>query len=140
MKRYIAANLGLCLVPTFAFGQGAGSTSEAPHRYEIGRPHHCEEYFPKDLQRQGAEGDTTLSFIVTVEGRVKDIRVAESSGNKGLDWAATMCAEHWKYKPARKDGTPIEAPWKAKIVWTVPNDAPPVGTTAQDQQPTPSKP
>jgi TonB family protein len=83
------------------------------------------------LQRQGAEGDTLLSFVVTAGGRVKDIRVAKSSSNKGLDWAATVCASHWNYKPATQDGTPIDMHWKALVVWTVPTDVPDDGSRGQ---------
>ncbi|HTT99163.1 MAG TPA: energy transducer TonB [Rhizomicrobium sp.] len=137
MKNLMVASLALCLGSTSAFGEAANAP---PQKYEIGRLHHCEEYFPKDLQRQGAEGDTTLSFVVTTEGRTKNIRVAQSSGNKGLDWAAEVCAEHWKYKPARKDGVPIDTPWKAKIVWTVPSDPASDGATAPGQPSNPSKP
>jgi protein TonB len=87
----------------------------------VGVPHTCQQYYPLTLQQQGIAGTTSLSFLVTSHGQVRDIAVAQSSGNGDLDAAAVACAKRWRYKPATKDGNPIEAPWVAKVVWALPD-------------------
>src|SRR5690242_20467860 len=78
----------------------------------IGRPHACGGLYPAALQQQGVEGTTTLAFHVTRSGSVRQITVAESSGNADLDVAAIYCAQHWRYKPATQEGRPVEVEWK----------------------------
>ena len=52
-----------------------------------------------------------------MQGTVSDPAVVQSSGNAQLDAATLMCAKSWLYKPAIKDGKPIEVSWKAQISW-----------------------
>jgi len=101
----------------------------AQQKSVVGRPHNCDKYYPRDLQRQGIEGTTTLAFQVTRQGWVEDIKIAQSSGNRLLDRWAEFCASHWHYKPATRDGSPVEVPWEAKVEWRVPD------TAAAPQQP-----
>jgi len=58
-----------------------------------------------------------LSFTITLEGRTKDIVVAQSSGNADLDNAAIAAVRCFRYKPATKDGKPIESQRYAKVNW-----------------------
>jgi len=46
--------------------------------------------------------------VVTVEGKATNIRVAKSPG-LGLDEKATEAVRKWKFKPAMKDGRPVDA-------------------------------
>jgi TonB family protein len=102
------------LFPALAFAQ------DASHEKTVGRPHSCEHYFPDDLRYDGAQGETTLTFTVTVNGGVADIKVAKSSGNAELDAAAVACASHWRYKLADPSATPKPVPWGANVAWSVP--------------------
>jgi TonB family protein len=45
-------------------------------------------------------GQTVLRVMLASTGRVKNIAVAQSSGNVDLDFAATQVAEHSRYAPA----------------------------------------
>jgi len=45
-------------------------------------------FYPKAAEMQGWEGQVTLSFIILLDGRVKDIRVVKSSGREILDKGA----------------------------------------------------
>lgn len=85
------------------------------------RPHQCgSRWVPKDLTNSSIEGVTTLAFHITEEGNVSDIEIRQSSGNDELDVAAKHCAETWKYRPAMRNGKPIEVAWQAKVSWFYP--------------------
>jgi TonB family protein len=87
----------------------------------IGRPHVCMNNYPAAAILAHAEGTTQLSFTITTEGTVKDIKLATSSGNTDLDEAAVKCAADWQYRPGLKDGKPVEKPWKVNIAWKIPD-------------------
>lgn len=82
-------------------------------------PDECgqERHYPPMAIRLGHEGTTILAFRIGVDGLLTDIRVAQSSGHQELDDAAVAGARCWRYKPAMKDGKPIEAPWQASVKW-----------------------
>ncbi len=56
-----------------AFAQEVSRDAPPP----VGIPHTCDKYYPKDLQRKGIEGTTTLAFLITKGGRVKQIAIKE---------------------------------------------------------------
>jgi periplasmic protein TonB len=88
----------------------------------IGRPHTCGQEYPALSLRLGEQGITVLSFKIAVDGSIKDVGVATSSGSERLDEAAVKCASRWRYKPAvGENGSPIEVPWKAQVVWDLKN-------------------
>jgi periplasmic protein TonB len=89
----------------------------------VGRPHACgQDYYPAISVRLGEQGTTTLAFHIGVDGSVKDLAVAESSGSERLDEAAMKCASRWRYKPATGEGgQPIEVGWKSRVVWDLKN-------------------
>ncbi len=78
------------------------------------------------LRRKAVDpGAAELSFTVAADGAVKNVIVSKSSGYAELDKAAADCAALWRYKPALKDGLPVEYPWKTRVAWQ--QGAPPVG-------------
>jgi periplasmic protein TonB len=88
----------------------------------IGRPHTCGQEYPALSLRLGEQGTTLLAFHIAVDGSIKDVSVATSSGSERLDEAAVKCASRWRYKPAiGESGAPIEVPWKAQVVWDLKN-------------------
>jgi TonB family protein len=124
MFRMITA---LSLVPTLALAASNEADSAPPQKTEtIGRPHQCGPgFYPKDLRRKRVEGVTTLGFTITADGRVRNIEVVQSSGNRVLDRMAELCARSWHYIPAMKDGKTTEVQWRASVVWRVPPEPPP---------------
>jgi protein TonB len=62
-------------------------------------------------------GNTMMDLTVTAEGIVTDVTVSKSSGSVDLDDAAVACTRTWTYKPATKDGVPVQLKWKAQVVW-----------------------
>lgn len=87
----------------------------------IGRVHTCGSEYPALSVRLGEQGTTLLSFHIAVDGSVKDLAVANSSGSQRLDDAAVNCAARWRYKPAIENNQPVEVPWKTKVVWDLKN-------------------
>jgi TonB family protein len=80
-------------------------------------PHTCEQDYPPEAMRDHASGTTTVAFKITDTGRVKEPTVVVSSGNADLDAASLTCVRNWRYRPAVKDGKPIEIDWKIEIRW-----------------------
>jgi TonB family protein len=72
-------------------------------------------FYPPAALRAHATGAVATSFTIATDGTVKGLAVTKSSGNIALDSAATKCVSTWLYKPASKDGHPIEVPWSAVV-------------------------
>ena len=69
--------------------------------------------------RKGAEGFAAVSFIIDVDGSVKDVSIAESSGNSDLDKAAISCATTWRYRAAKLNGQPQAVRWSFSVAWSL---------------------
>jgi TonB family protein len=91
-----------------------------------GIPHTC-PHIPEGVP-PGTTGTTRVRFFITTDGHVRDTHVITSSGNTLLDEEAVRCTVYWRYRPAVKDGSPIEVPWEANLVWKIP---------AEEQNPSP---
>lgn len=61
------------------------------------------------LRLVAREGRVVLRILVRADGRVGRSEVARSSGQSALDQAAVTAASSWRFDPATKDGTPIDA-------------------------------
>jgi TonB family protein len=107
------------ILSTLALTVAALSEDAPPPK---GHPHQCDQWYPRDLQRAGVEGTTTLGFRVTKIGWVEHIRVLQSSGNSVLAKMAVLCAKRWRYLPATQDGSAVAADWKADVVWKIADD------------------
>lgn len=60
--------------------------------------------YPNSALRDRAAGTTTLDACITAEGKLVDIKIANSSGNLSLDEATLDWAKGAKYKPAMFSG------------------------------------
>jgi len=83
------------------------------------RPHVCLHDFSSRNAPAGIQGPTLLGFVIKADGTVDQVNILRSSGNSDLDQAGAACAATWRYKPAMKDGAPVDVPWKAEITWVV---------------------
>jgi protein TonB len=43
--------------------------------------------YPREARRRGLEGVVTVYFVITADGRIRDVRVAKGSGSRLLDEA-----------------------------------------------------
>jgi TonB family protein len=84
-----------------------------------GVKHSCIQYFPREAERKGIVGATSIGFRITTAGTVKGIVVVASSGSDVLDAATISCASNWLYIPAIKSGVPIEIPWAATARYAI---------------------
>jgi len=100
MKCTIAAILAIFVL---------GAAAEAKAVPE--RPHVC----PPPPEAQGKAGIVTVALTITAKGTVKDPAVLDSSGDGALDAAALACVREWRYKPASRNGRPVDSPWRAGI-------------------------
>jgi TonB family protein len=60
------------------------------------------------------EGDVVLDLVFQADGTVQVNRVISGLGH-GLDDAAVRAAQHMKFKPAKRDGQPVDFPARVRI-------------------------
>ncbi len=78
--------------------------------------------YPPAAIRGNEEGALNLSILVGTDGRVRDVKVAESSGSSRLDQAAMNEARsHWRLRPAMRDGVPFEQWLTLRVVFHLEN-------------------
>lgn len=65
--------------------------------------------YPIEARRKHEEGTVRLRVVITVEGRVKEIGIAASSGHDSLDEAALAAVRRWRFVPGMQAGRPVEA-------------------------------
>ena len=65
--------------------------------------------YPSLARRQGVEGRVVLDVLVTPEGKVRSLKLRQSSGSTALDEAAQAAVREWRFVPARRGDTPVEA-------------------------------
>ena len=65
-------------------------------------------------RKQRIEGDVTLEVVFLASGQVTVNRVVSGLGH-GLDEAATRAAEQIKFKPAKREGQPVDFPARVRI-------------------------
>jgi periplasmic protein TonB len=81
----------------------AGVQASIP-RYDLNPPPH----YPRVARRRNYQGTVILDVRVTVDGRVAQVRIAESSGYAILDQSAVKSVQNWHFTPARRGGQLIE--------------------------------
>ncbi len=72
--------------------------------------------YPAEARRLRIEGVVVLDVIFQANGRVRVVRVVRGLGH-GLDRSAVQAAEHIRFRPARRDGRPVDSEAIAKIVF-----------------------
>ena len=66
----------------------SGTNTEGAYLAELQRAIRRHQRYPEQARRAGREGSATLSFVLLVDGRFDQARVARSSGDPELDQAA----------------------------------------------------
>ncbi len=83
--------------------------------------------YPMIARRAGAPGRVVVQGIVDVEGRVRDLHVLESS-HRVFERAAIEAISTWRFRPARKDGVPVNSEFTQPIHFQLGEDAQAPGT------------
>ncbi len=68
--------------------------------------------FPPEMRREGTGGVVTIKCIIDEKGNVTE-PVVEKATNDAFAQPALDALRKWKFKPAKKDGTPV--PLKVSI-------------------------
>jgi TonB family protein len=63
--------------------------------------------YPPAARAAGFSGSVELRFTITAQGNVRDVHVVK--GNNLLAHAAAEAVQTWRYRPARRDGIPVDA-------------------------------
>jgi TonB family protein len=63
--------------------------------------------YTAEARQMHIEGDVTLEVRFTAAGGVEVLRVVNGLGH-GLDEQARLAAEHIRFKPATRDGKPVD--------------------------------
>jgi protein TonB len=71
--------------------------------------------FPTQAQRTRTEGWVVVGYTVDTEGNVSSARVVDAQPRHLFDREAINAVERWKYKPATRNGTPVEAKLQRRI-------------------------
>ena len=81
--------------------------------------HKVDPGYPAELMRERVEGLVVLYAVIRADGRVTDVRVLEGF-NDQLDENARKALAGWLFRPAMRNGTPVEleavvqVPFRAK--------------------------
>jgi protein TonB len=76
-------------------------------------------HYPKTAKRRGYQGTVILEILVTIEGKVADIKILESSGHKILDKAAKKSAEKWSFEPGYEGNKKVEMWVEVPVTFTL---------------------
>ncbi len=71
---------------------------------------------PQDHQGAELPAAVLLEFVVTDEGQVRGLVVAQSGG-EALDRACLEAVRSWRYEPAVKAGVEVPVKWQARFTF-----------------------
>jgi protein TonB len=63
--------------------------------------------YTDQARRRALEGDVLLEIVVRADGSVGDVRVMRALGS-GLDQKAVEAVRQWRFRPARRHGSPVD--------------------------------
>ncbi|MBM4040042.1 MAG: energy transducer TonB [Planctomycetes bacterium] len=72
-------------------------------------PNNVPPAYPRAARRRGHEGLVVVSARVSPSGACVAAAILRSSGHRELDEAAAEAVRAWQFRPALRDGTPVEA-------------------------------
>src|SRR5438874_2327081 len=75
--------------------------------------------YPRDDLLASHTGTVKMAFLVGSDGAVRDSRLVQSSGYEGLDRMALVTLGRCHFRPARKNGQPVQAWTDIQYVWSI---------------------
>lgn len=72
-----------------------------------------------DLRAEALDKTCVAEFTVRADGTPTNVKVSQSTGNDELDRIALETARQWRFKPATRDGQPIESRVRLHIQFQV---------------------
>lgn len=112
--------LGLAAMSIGLFAHAAPAAPVKPDTEALADFNSCPRpKYPEESIKKHQTGTVSLSFLVGVDGRVKDAKVTGSAGYPALDEAARSALTTCRFYPARVGGKPVEAWTKVRYVWSL---------------------
>lgn len=85
------------------------SAAVSPPRFDAGYLNNPAPVYPNMSRRLREVGVVQLRVRVSTAGEPLEIQMFKSSGHERLDTAARTAVQKWKFQPANRSGTPVEA-------------------------------
>lgn len=86
----------------------ATSTSTELPSADAAGLHNKAPVYPLLSRKRKEQGTVWLLILVSKDGVVTELKLKKSSGFPRLDEAAERAVRHWKFRPARRQGEPID--------------------------------
>jgi periplasmic protein TonB len=91
-------------------GEGGGSGTHGPVLIKGGQPR-----YPTAAMRSAQEGWVEVSFTISPEGNVGNVKVLDAQPRHVFDRAAMDAVSRWKYEPAMQAGSPVASDRQQRI-------------------------
>ncbi len=65
--------------------------------------------YPSDARRKGIQGKVLVKVAVKTDGTAEAVEISRSSGNGSLDEAAVDAVRQWRFIPARRGNSVVQA-------------------------------
>jgi protein TonB len=75
--------------------------------------------YTRELMMARAEGTVLLQVLVDVDGKPLEVKILKSSGIRQLDELARRTVLKWAFRPATRDGQPVQAIGNVPIDFTL---------------------
>nr|MCU0972664.1 TonB family protein [Burkholderiales bacterium] len=89
--------------------EGTEAAPTAPPSFRAGYLRNPEPQYPSASRRLGEQGTVQLRVLVSADGHAAHVDVHRSSGFPRLDDAAAAAVRDWRFVPAKRGTTPVEA-------------------------------
>ncbi len=109
----VPSSLEVPVVFSVGLADREGTAAEQPRPLKLVRP-----IYPAGLRMSGQTGEVLISFIVSVEGRVRRAEVVRSS-NPGFDEPALDALMQWTFQPGMRNGIPVNTRMQVPIVFSL---------------------
>ena len=74
--------------------------------------------YPKQAYRKGIEGRVVCQFVVAIDGKISNVEVVRSSGDKSLDREAVRVIRSMpKWKPGKYQGKPVSTKYSCPVTF-----------------------
>jgi TonB family protein len=80
----------------------------------------CRPAYPREALLRSERGVVKLEFTVGVKGKLVGSRIVKSSGFRELDTAALTALLHCSFRPAYRNGVPVQASFTIDYTWASP--------------------
>ncbi|NOX98456.1 MAG: energy transducer TonB [Verrucomicrobia bacterium] len=73
--------------------------------------------YPTLARKKGYEGTSVFIATINPDGTIKDLQLSQTSGHPILDKAAKEALRHWKFTPAKRNGSTVASQLRIPVVF-----------------------